>query len=139
MTEYNHIWLNNSTTTLHKKFRVVAQGYDDGTPEKAESLERTIGGGLNLSVGAIYTTWSPIIRVRHTETETDYGTLDELMTFYSYINPNGTPTNKLTFTDHHGVDHSVYIVGSFKKAIMGFHIEGDQAWYTVALRFIEVP
>jgi len=140
VAEYDHIWLQTSDggATMSKKFRVLAQGYDDGTPEKAETLERTIGGGLNLNVGAIYKTWSPIIRVRHTESVTDYGTMAELEAFYALNNPNGTPSNKITFIDHHGTSRTVYIIGQLKKAIMGFKTEGEYAWFTIAIRMIEV-
>lgn len=138
MTEYAYIILKSSDETINEKFRVIAQGYDDGTLEKAESLERTIGGGINLSQGAVYTTWNPTIRVRHTETVEGYGTLDELRQLYELNNPNGTPSNKITFIDHHGTSNTVYILGAFQKAIMGIKVEGEQAWYTVKLRLIKI-
>lgn len=129
---------SDAGVTLNKKFRVLAEGYDDGTGEKAESMERTIGGGLDYNAGAIYNSWNPIIRVRHTEDETGYGTLAELRQFYNYNNPNGTPSNKITFVDHHQEERTVFIVGTFQKAMMGCKIEGNQAWFVVRLRLVEV-
>ena len=138
MAEYAYVWLKSSDNSISKKFRVIAQGYDDGTLEKAENLERTIGGGVNQSQGAVYTIWNPIIRVRETETEVDYGNLSDIKTLYELNNPNGTPSNKITFIDHHGVQHLVLTSGAFKKALMGVKIEGNQAWFTLGLRLIKI-
>lgn len=134
---YIELKTSDGGVTLSKKFRVIAPNYDDGTLEKAESTDRTIGGGINHNVGAIYTNWNPVIRVRHTEPETGYGTLEDLRTFYSYNNPNGTPSNVIHFFDHHQVEHEVYITGTFQKAMMGIAVEGNQAWFTVKLKFIK--
>lgn len=134
----DHIWLKNSDLSLQKKFRVVAQGYDDGVLEKAESLDRTIGGGIDHSVGAVYRQWNPTIKVRHTESETDYGDLDDLETFYNLVNPGGTATNVITFIDHHQATNTVYMVGTFRKQYLGTAIEGANAWLLVRLRLQEV-
>lgn len=140
MAEYDFIELKTSDggATLSKKFAVVAAGYDDGTPDKAETLERTVGGGLNRNLGAIYKSWSPMIHVRHTEDREGYGTLADLEYFYNLNNPNGTPSDKITFIDHHGTSRTVLISGQLKKAILGFKIEGLNAWYVVAIRMLEV-
>ena len=135
--EYPYIILTNSDDSLSKYFRVIAQGYDDGSLAKTSSVNKTIGGGVDVSMGDVYTTWNPVIRVRHTEPESGYGTLDNLQTFYGYNDPGGTPTNVITFTDNHGVEHDVYMVGDFKKQYIGAKIEGDQAWVFVKLTLVE--
>src|SRR4030043_157480 len=101
-----YMTLTNSNSSLSKRFRVIAEGYDNGTPTKNQSLSRTVGGGIDVSQGGILRTWSPTIRVRHTEPVADYGTLANLETFYGYNNPNGTPTDKITFVDHHGTSRT---------------------------------
>jgi hypothetical protein len=137
MTEYAYIILENSNASLSEKFRVVAEGYDDGSLEKSVSINKTIGGGVDVAMGDVYTTWNPIIRVRHTETESGYGNLSDLETFYGYNDPGGTPTNVITFTDNHGVGYSTYMVGNFKKQYLGARIEGSDAWLFVKLILIE--
>jgi len=133
------IWLKTSDgTTISKKFRVIAEGYDDGTPDKSVSMEKTIGGGLDISQGAVYRSWSPVIRVRHTETETDYGNLQDLEDLYALNDPGGTPSNIVTFTDHHDTTHYVMLVGEFRKQLLSAMIEGQYAWYLVRLRMMEV-
>jgi hypothetical protein len=134
----DHIWLRNSDLSLEAKFRVVAQGYNDGMLEKAESLDRTIGGGIDHSVGAVYRSWNPTIKVRETESETDYGDISDLKTFYNYNDPGGTPSNDITFVDHHQDTYTVRIVGTYNAQTLGTAIEGAHAWTLVQLRLVEV-
>lgn len=139
MTETAYMTLTNSNSSLSKRFRVIAEGYDDGTPSKNMTTQKTVGGGLDVSQGAIYLSWSPTIRVRHTEEDSNYGTLAELLTFYSYNNPNGTPSDKITFIDHHGTSYTVVLVGNLQKSIMGCKIEGIYAWYLIKVTLQQVP
>jgi hypothetical protein len=138
MAEYDYIWLKSSDDSMQYKFRVLQAGYDDGTLEKAEQLRRTVGGGLDHSQGAIYQSWSPTIRVRHTEPETNYGTTADLKALYMLNNPNGTPSNVITFIDHHGDSYYVRMLGTFRKNLLGTSIEGNQAWSIIQLALIEV-
>ena len=129
----------DDTITLSKKFRVASgQDYDDGTPNKAQTISRTIGGGTDVSTGEVYRTWSPTIMVRHTEDETGYGTLGELEQFYSFNNPNGTPSDRLTFIDHHGTSRTIIMTGELRKQTLGVSIEGSTAWYYVKIILQEV-
>lgn len=134
------IWLKTSDAgiTLSKKFRVIAPDYDDGTIERSEDFNKTIGGGFDQSVGAIYKRWGMVIRVRHTEPLVDYGDMDDLVFFYSLNNPNGNPSNKLTLIDHHETEYQVYTSGNLTKSLMGCQIEGECAWYIYGLEFIKV-
>jgi len=135
----DYITLRNSDNSVEKKFKVLAQDYDDGTPEKAGTIKRTLGGGLAQSVGGIYYSWSPTIRVRHTETESGYGNLSDLSYFYELNDPTATPSNIITFIDHHNVSRQVVIPGSLQKAALGASIEGEEAHYIVRLRLQEKP
>ncbi len=138
VAERDYMELKTSDASVLKRFRVLAQGYDDGTLRKAESLDRTIGGGVDHSVGAVYVDWNPIIRVRHTEIDSNYGTLAELRAFYELNDPSGTPSNDVTFIDHHEVEHNVHLVGDFQKSIMGTKTEGTLAWVLVKVQLVEV-
>ena len=138
MPTVDYIWLKTSDLSLSKKFKVIAQDYDDGTLEKSEEVNKTIGGGIDHSVGAVYKTWSPIIRVRHTETETDYGDKDDLEYFYELNNPNGTPSNDITFIDHHSTEYTVHTVGKLSKNAMGCQLDGECAWFLYRLQFMRV-
>lgn len=127
------IWLKSSDLSMQFKFRVIEQGYTDGELQKMETRARTIGGGIDHSVGAVYQSWKMVVRVRHTESEANYGTLADLEAFYRLNNPGGTPTNQITLTDHHGIDFQVHMMGDFAKQFMGSAIEGEEAWSLVGV------
>ncbi len=135
----DYIILRSSNSSIDKKFKVLAQDYDDGTLEKAQSAKRTLGGGISMSLGGIYQSWNPMIRVRHTETQSGYGDLQDLIDLYSLNNPNGTPSNQITFIDHHNVSRVVLIVGDLRKSVMGSEIEGEEAWSFVSVQLQELP
>lgn len=138
VVERNYIELETSDSSIKKRFRVLAQGYDDGTLNKAEKLDRTIGGGYDHSLGAIYEEWNPVIRVRHTEEDSNYGTLQELRDFYEYNDPGGSITPDITLYDHLNQSHTVHMVGSFRKQLLGTKVEGTSAWYIVSLKLVAV-
>jgi hypothetical protein len=134
MTSYNYIVLTTSDDATALRFRVLSGDYDDGSLEKAQAVVRTVGGGLDSSMGANFKTWNGTIKVRHTEDEADYGDLSELEYFYMLNNPNGTPSNVITFTDNHGVDHEVLLTGAFRKRLLSSVIQGTEAWYIIPIR-----
>jgi len=138
VAERAYLELETSDASVKKRFRVVAQNYDDGMLVKAEKLDRTIGGGIDHSVGANYQEWNPIIKVRHTEEDTSYGTVDDLRYFYTLNNPNGTPSNNITLYDHHNMNYTVHLVGPFKKQLLGAMTEGIYAWSIISLKMVEV-
>lgn len=135
----NYIVLETSDASFNKKFKVISGDYDDGTPDKAGTARRTIGGGISYSVGAVYNSWRPTIRVRQVENESGFGDLSDLQYFYSLNNPNGVPSNLITFVDHHGISRVVVMPGSFKKQVLTTAIEGTEAIYIVQLNFQEIP
>lgn len=138
VAERDYMELKTSDASVLKRFRVLAQGYDDGTLRRAESLDRTIGGGIDHSKGAVYVDWNPVIRVRHTEIDSNYGTLADLKAFYMLDDPSGTPSDDITFIDHHEVEHTIHLVGDFQKSIMGSKTEGTLAWILVKVQLVEV-
>lgn len=132
------IWLITSDGSLAKKFKVLQQDYDDGTLEKSESAERTISGGIDHSVGGIYTTWSPIIRVAFEDSRPDFGTVSDLEYFYSLNNPKDTPSNTITFIDHRQYEHKVRFMGPLKKNLITIAVEGEDAVFLYRLKMIKV-
>lgn len=136
----DHIWLKTSDAgaTLAKIFRVVATAYNDGQLDKAESMARTIGGGIDHSMGAVYRSWNPTIKVREEEDIADYGNTQDLKDFYGLVDPGGTPSNIITFIDHHQEEITVKMQGAYRSQTLGTAIEGFEAWTLVQLRLVEV-
>jgi hypothetical protein len=134
----NYITISASDGSIIKRFRVISEGYDNGTPEKTMTMQKTVGGGMDISQGAVYHSWNPTIRVRGTEIDTSYGSLSELETFFGYNNPNTTVSDKLIFTDHMGVGRTVVMVGDLRKTLLGALTDGTESHYIVRARFQEV-
>ena len=135
MTTEKYFILTNSNNTLSKRFRVLFEGYVP-TIEKSQTIDKTLDGGLDVSMGGLYETHEYLVRVRYEETDSNYGTMDELKTFFSYNNPNGIPSNVLTLTTHFGVNYNVMMVGNFAEKLLGVMIDGIYSFYVVQCTFL---
>jgi len=135
MTTEKYFVLTNSNTTLSKRFRVLFEGYVP-TIEKSQTIDKTLDGGLDVSMGGLYETHEYLVRVRYEETDSNYGTMDELKTFFSYNNPNGTPSNVLILTTHFGVNYNVMMVGNFAEKLLGVMIDGIYSFYVIQCTFL---
>jgi len=136
MTHYKYIVLTDSAATKTKRFRVMWEGFKP-TLDKAQSVNRAVNGGLDVSMGGIYEGYEMVIRVRHTEADSNYGTLADLEYFYRLNDPtptSGSPSNLITMTDHFGTTKYVYMLGQFPRLLMGCEIEGTEAWYMVPVQ-----
>lgn len=144
----DHIILTNSNTTETWKFKVVEGGYNV-TLSKAQTENMTIGG-IDVAMGTIHEIHEYIIKVRQTrwviissgsyrQEADDIGVKDDLEYFYLLNDPNGTPSNVITLTDHLGVEKSVYFVGDFPKVPLTTIIEGGGAIYFIPCRFRVIP
>ena len=138
MTSYNYIELKSSDLSISKKFYVVIGGYEPNL-RKLGTIEDTLNGGIDYSVGALRETHNVIIRVKHTSDETGFGSLADLRSLFELNNPAGTPSNIITYVDHFGVSHNVYIVGDFGQSLLTTLIEGSQAVYLVKLALYFIP
>jgi len=148
MTTYPYIVLTNSNATLSMKFPVNQGGYRI-LLQKRQTENDTIGG-VDVAMGTVVEVHEYMIRVRagrfsiwssgsSQEVPDDYGLLSDLETFYRYNNPNGTPSNVITLTDHYGVTHSIYFVGEFPKTPVTTILETAQAIYFIPVRFRIIP
>jgi len=135
MTTEKYFVLTNSNTTLSKRFRVLFEGYVP-TIEKSQTIDKTLDGGLDVSMGGLHETHEYLVRVRYEETDSNYGTMDELKTFFSYNNPNGTPSNVLILTTHFGVNYNVMMVGNFAEKLLGVMIDGIYSFYVIQCTFL---
>jgi len=140
MVAQAYITLAESTGTTVCNFRVIHEGYTDGELEKAGSVEPTIGGGVDVSMGAIRRKWEPIIKVYGTNSTVDeagFGTRQALEYFFSLNNPGGTPTNLITMTDHHGIGRGIFLIDTLQANLLTTFVEGSGAVFHVKVRMIE--
>ena len=137
MTVVKYFTLTNSNSTLTKKFRVLHSGYEP-ILEKSQGVKKTLTGGWDISSGGIRERHEYLVRCSEQDAEegSGYGSLVDLKTFFSYNNPNGTPSNRLTLTDHFGNSWLVVMNGDFAPKIMGAAVEGPHSYYIVKASFL---
>jgi len=137
MAENSYITLANSDISLSKKFAVIRTGRQKMKSKKS-TVRETFDGGIDVTMGGIHEIWQLIIRVRETEDRVGYGDREDLETFYDYNNPNGTPTNVISFTDHEGNAMTCYMVGNFKENLLSVKMTGTNSFYLcqIVLRII---
>lgn len=133
----NFFILKNSDSSVEKKFRVIFSGYNR-ILEKNQSINTTIDGELDVSVGSVKERFIFVVRVRHEEPVSGYGTMADLEYFYRLNNPNGTPSNVITFTNHYGVSFNVIMNGELSQQAQGIQIIGDTAWFLFNSSFMKL-
>ena len=108
---------------------------------RTDTIENTLGGGLDKQSGATYHQKQYALRVPLDTPQdgVEYGTYDDLAALFELVNPNGTPTDVITLSDHWNVDHFVYFVGNLDPESMTTMLEGPSAYFIVPVQFIEIP
>jgi hypothetical protein len=104
--------------------------------DKAMSADRTVEGGWDVSMGSIYEEHNYVVKVYNPENLAGYIDFDELKRLYRLNNPNGSPSNILTLTDHFGVNHQVMFVGKLRKRPVGYILEGAGAVYYIPVQLL---
>jgi hypothetical protein len=126
--------LTNSNSSVSKKFRVIFGGYAN-ILDKAQQIDHTIDGKLDVSVGSIHERYMVTIRTRELELVTDYGSEADLKYFYKLNSPNGVPSNHITLTDHFGKTKTVIMAGDYNSQVQGIMIIGSDSWYLAGCIF----
>jgi len=137
--QVDYIVLENSDRSISGRYRVMAEEYGDGVMQSGAQINKTIGGGVDVHTGKMFEVWSPVIKVRHTEEESGYGTVDDLKTLYEYVSLDTPPTRVITFYDHNQVRREVIFLEDFSKVVRLLQVEGTTAWYYVRLIMLKVP
>lgn len=135
MATVPYIVLRDSTSGSGNWFRVIQGGYSV-QKRRQQTINLTVDGGYDISQGANYETHKYMIRVREEEPITSgspYGTLADLETLWLLNNPNGSPSDKITMTDHFGVEHLVMFEGEFDREAVTTLLSGQQAWFFVPI------
>jgi len=133
MAEY--ITLANSDGSINVKYAVLVENFRH-TIAKSSSSENTMSGGEDVTMGGVRHQWSMLVKVKDVP-DTGYGSLDNLRTLYALNNPNATPSNVISFTDHYGTSHDVYMLGTFTEELLTAQIVGSNAVFIVPIMLKE--
>lgn len=121
-------------TGVSKRFKAV---------ELMELVERTDGwsqaldGSLDKSAGSLLRSWQYQLTVPYSVTDSAYGTFADLKTLFSFNDPNGTPTDVITLTDHFGATFSVYFFGKLDPRNLTTILDGVNSRWIVAIALKE--
>ncbi len=134
MTTLQYIRLRASDGSLDKKFRVVA---DSLVPldDRTRNSRRTLTGKTDSMFGAVFQQASMTLRVGASESDSSYGTLADLRTFYGYNNPcpASGPSTSITYYDNLGASQVVELVGQLSRQNMTPYLDGASAVYLVQI------
>jgi len=112
------------------KFSVVQGGYNPGRTRN-QQVKRTVAGTLDISQGVNVQDHQYLIRCKADETRSGFGNYAELIRLWSLNNPKGTPTDRITLTDHYGDTYYVYFAGQFNPQAVTTMLEGYNAIFFV--------
>lgn len=134
-----YVRLQNSNASLLRRFRTLQANYAPGI-EKFQTVRRTVTGRADVSEGIQFRTWEHMLRVRFTDPDALYGNYNDLITFFGYNNPNGTPSNVITYfdaldsnDDGIGDQYSVVIRNSFKPQPQTPLLTGGETFYLIQM------
>lgn len=133
MATNKYISLKSSDDQFDFQFMVVEGGYHP-IKEKKQSMDTTLDSDVDIAQGGIYTRHEYTLRVREEEAGgSNFGTLSDLDTLWSLSNPNATPSDRLTLTDHFGNTFTVVMMGDYSPEPFTTVLEGLYAWYYVKI------
>lgn len=115
--------------TLSKRFKVIEGGYKP-IREKKQTDDTTLDGLPDIAQGGIYRTFQYVVSVREDDPDgADYASYEDLVQFYEYNNPLGSPSNKLILVDHKGASHTVMFLGTLAEEPATVMLSGINAIY----------
>lgn len=130
----DYIVLANSNASLVKRYKAVELM---NPLERQDGWATALDGSLDKSAGPIVETWQYNLRVPYSVTDSNYGTMAELRTFFSYNDPNGTPSDVITLTDHFGNNHSVFFYGKLTPQNLTTILDGVNSRWIVPIMLRE--
>jgi len=129
----------SSGSTMDWKFKTVQW---KPVFQKAQSLEKTLGGGLDRGEGSIMQVNRYVVKVPYDyqEGEEDYGRYSDLIKLYALNNPrDAVDTNLLRFWDHFGNEHMAWITGDVAPEPLTTIIDSNCSWYMIPMEITIKP
>lgn len=137
MATNKYIILQNSNASLVRRFKAIAM---KPRSTRTDSMEYTLDGSPDKASGPIIRTFSYVLRVPQDDpADSSYGMMSELTTLFNLTNPNATPNDILTLTDHYNQTHQCYFMGELAPEPLTTMLEGSNAWHIVEINLQEIP
>ena len=138
MTTENFIVLTDSLGPMYgmsKKFKAIQMK----TPlTRTDGLKYLLDGSIDKSAGVILKSWQYMLRVPFSvDEQSEFGTLEDLQTLFMLNDPNGTPNDTITLTDHYGASFDVFFIGELSPENMTTILDGFNSAYIVNISLQE--
>lgn len=131
----DYITLSNSNASLTKRFKATALK----TPwRRTDQVTIALDGTPDKAAGIILYPRQYVLRVPYVSADSNYGTLADLKTLFELNDPNATPSDVITLTDHFGVSIDVIFVGEADPQPVSTIIDGNSAFYMVPISLMEI-
>ena len=134
-----YITLQDSTASRTKNYVVTFPGYNP-ILDPHETIDTTLDGELDVQRGSLQEVINLTLRVAIEEDDPDFGNQDDLKYFYKLRNPKGSPSDKITYTNHYGQQYIVVMTGQYNPNIQTVYLEGPYAFalIPVTLRVVSI-
>jgi hypothetical protein len=131
MTTYKYITLTDSNDGDSFNFKVIGMKY----PEmRTDNIDYTLSGDVDKASGPIIRQFQYVLRVPQDAQENGYGCMDDLRTLWRYTNPNASPSDVITLTDHYGDMYDCFFLGDIDPEPLTTMLEGANAWHIVQIQ-----
>lgn len=135
MATNRYVTLTNSNESYSKRFIATQMA---PVLERSDDIQRTLSGTMDKSAGAITALHQYIFRVLAEEPDPEFGNKLDLEYFFKLNNPNGTPSDKITLTDHYGDDKECLFMGNMSPENVTTVLEGPNAIFLVKVALGEI-
>lgn len=131
MATFKYIILQNSDASLIRRFKAIGM---KPTQTRSDGMNYTLGGKADKASGPIINRFQYVLRVPQDDpADANYGNFAELKTLFELTNPNATPSDVITLTDHYGNTHQCFFMGELSPEPLTTILEGDSAWHIVQI------
>jgi hypothetical protein len=105
---------------------------------RTDTIDYTLGGTIDKQAGPILNFFTYVLRVpEDDQSDASYGTMSDLRTLFELCNPNATPSDVITLTDHYGTEIDCYFLGEISPEPLTTMLEGPNAWHIVPIQLQE--
>lgn len=131
MATFKYIVLQNSNASLVRRFKAIGM---KPMQKRTDSIQYTLSGKTDKAAGPLINVFQYVLRVPQDDPDdAAYGNFAELKTLFELTNPNATPSDVITLTDHYGNSHQCFFMGEMAPEPLTTILEGDSAWHIVQI------
>jgi hypothetical protein len=131
MANNRYITLTSSDDQFSFRFKAINMSMPR---QRTDSIDYTLSGKIDKQAGPVLKFFNYVLRVPQDDQGNEYGCMANLTELFDLVNPNGTPTDVITLTDHYENEFNCYFLGEMVPEPLTTQLEGSNAWYLVPIK-----